>query len=73
MHVYSSTADWGIIKEARIFTGNLFGIIFPYYPLSSWCVKHLGAKLFLKNLDFFIKLNSKAILRVLIDFVRVIS
>lgn len=30
---------------------------FPYAHYTSWCFRNFGSKLFLKNLDFFIKLN----------------
>ena len=31
--------------------------IFPFYPLTKWCVKNLGWKIFLANIDHFIRLG----------------
>ena len=32
----------------------LKGLLFPYYEYSFWCMKNLGIKFFLKNIDYFI-------------------
>jgi len=47
----------GTISFARLFNKGLLGLIFPHHPLNMWFIKNLGFKLFLKNLDHFIKLN----------------
>ena len=36
---------------------GLIGIIFPYVKFTSWCLKNLGVKLFLKNLKWFLVIN----------------
>lgn len=60
----------GIINSARYFNHNLLAIIFPWYPLTFWCAKNLGNKIFLKNIDFFFKLNVEGIVSLLIDLIR---
>jgi len=47
----------GSISNVRQLNKGLLGMIFPHYPLTAWFVKNLGFKLYLKNLDHFIKLN----------------
>lgn len=46
------------------------GKIFSYYPLTAWCAKNLGKKIFLKNLDHFIRLNFDATFLLLFDLFR---
>ena len=31
--------------------------IFPFYPLTNWCVKNLGWKIFFRNIDHFLRLG----------------
>ena len=31
--------------------------IFPFYPLTKWCVKNLGWKIFFRNIDHFLRLG----------------
>jgi glycosyltransferase involved in cell wall biosynthesis len=31
--------------------------IFPFYPLTKWCVKNLGWKIFFRNIDHFLRLS----------------
>lgn len=47
----------GIFHIAHTINQGLLGKIFPYYPLTAWCAKNLGVKIFLKNLDHMIRLN----------------
>jgi len=47
----------GIISLSKLTNNGKLGIIFPDYPLTAWCAKNLGIKLFLKNIDYFILLN----------------
>ena len=39
--------------------------LFTYMPLTIWCLKNLGLKIFLKNLDWFIVLNGYGVSMVL--------
>jgi len=42
-------------------------IMLPHAPLTKWCFKNIGIKFFLKNIDFFIKLNFLAIISMISD------
>lgn len=59
----------GIINYARNVNGNLLGIIFPYYPFNMWCLKNLGIKNILRNIDIFSRLNLAGVFFLIIDFV----
>jgi len=63
----SSSGFFNYIKSFKI---NLFETIFLYYPLTKWCWKNLGVKIFFKNLDCFIKLNLENIFYVFVDIIR---
>jgi len=63
----------GIINSARHYNHGILGIIFPWYPLTFWCIKNLGIKIFLKNLDFFIRLNCEGVFSLLIDLLRLLT
>ena len=39
------------------FTYKYYKHIMPYYPLTKWCVKNLGWKIFLTNIDHFLRLG----------------
>lgn len=58
----------GSITQARIFNKKGLGLIFPHYPLTAWCSKNLGPKIFLKNIDHFILLNLGSLFFVFLDF-----
>jgi len=60
----------GLFNYARAFKLNFFDMIFLYYPLTRWCWKNLGAKIFFKNIDCFIKMNFEAFVFLLVDIVR---
>lgn len=60
------------IDNIRIMRTSNFEFIFPYYPLTAWCLKHLGSKIFLKNLDYFVELNLWGIFRILLDLTRML-
>ena len=50
-------ASGGIINLTRSITRNTFVQIFPFYPLTKWCVKNLGWKIFFRNIDHFLRLG----------------
>ena len=60
----------GLFNYARANKLNFFGIIFVHYPFIRWCWKNLGAKIFFKNIDCFIKINLELFLYLLVDIVR---
>lgn len=60
----------GIIHLSKLFNLNFFEKIFLYYPLTKNCRKSLGAKIFLKNIDYFIQLNLWGFISLLIDLIQ---
>lgn len=63
----------GIIHISRNYNPNFLSAIFPWYPFTSWCIKNLGVVIFLKNLDYFIKLNFEGIVSQSIDMTRLLT
>jgi len=63
----------GIIHLSLNYNPNSLSVIFPWYPFTSWCVKNLGMKIFLKNLDYFIKLNFEGTVSQVIDTTRLLT
>lgn len=47
----------GMSKLLDILDVGKISKIFPYYKFSSWCIKNLGRRIFLKNFNYFIWLN----------------
>jgi len=68
MHGMSQTKD--IIQRIRNWHGKgIIGLGFPALPFTFWCLKNLGIKFFLKNIDYFFKTNAsweKAIIMTLL-------
>ena len=60
----------GLFKYAQAFNLSLLETIFPYGPFTIWCAKNLGAKLFLRNLDCFIKLGFDGLFYLGVDIIR---
>lgn len=52
---------------------KMLGIFFPWMPFTLWCSKKLGLKLFLKNFDYFFRLNLEGIISQILDLSRIIS
>jgi len=74
LYVYpGGTSSKGIFHATRLFKEGILGIIFPHYPLTSWCVKNLGPKIFLKNLDCFIRINIDAEFLLFINLIQLIK
>ena len=57
----------GIISLSRLINKTLLKTIFPYIPFNSWCLKNIGAKNILKNLDIFIRLNLGGVFFIIVD------
>ncbi|MCV0400950.1 MAG: glycosyltransferase [Nitrosopumilus sp.] len=62
----------GILHISKTYNPNVFSIIFPWFPFTNTCLKILGVKLFLKNLDYFIKLNFEGFVSQIIDLTRLL-
>jgi len=63
----------GVINVARGTEHNFLGIVFPFYPFTFWCIKHLGIKNFLKNIDVFIRLNLSGEFYVGVDLILMLN
>ena len=73
MHEFESgISGRGIISITKQYKQNILAIIFPWYPLTLWCAKNLGMKIFLKNLDFFIQLNLEGEFSLVVDLIRLL-
>ena len=53
----SGAASKGMVSMTRKFSNSNIGLIFPFYPLTRWCTKNLGWKVFLLNIDHFVRLG----------------
>lgn len=60
----------GIINSIHHYNYNLLKIIFPWYPFTFWCARNLGSKIFIKNIDFFFRLNLEGVISLSIDLTR---
>ena len=47
----------GMMSMTQKYSNSNMGRIFPFYPLTKWCAKNLGWKIFLANIDHFIRLG----------------
>lgn len=63
----------GVINVARGTEHNFIGVIFPFYPFTFWCIKHLGIKNFVKNIDIFVRLNLAGEFYVGVDLILMIN
>lgn len=63
----------GILHISKTYNPNVFSMIFPWYPFTNACLQILGFKLFLKNLDYFVKLNFEGFVSQIIDVTRLLS
>ena len=67
------TTGKGIIDSIGNYNPKIHEKIFPWYPITKWCWKHLGTKVFLKNIDYFIQLNIEGGFSLIIDLIRRMS
>ena len=69
-HRFSSGwSTYGIINMAKTVHGNIIGILFPYSLFNSWCLKNIGLKNVLRNLDIFTRINVGGFLFIGIDLI----
>ena len=47
----------GMMSMTQKYSNSNMGRIFPFYPLTKWCAKNLGRKIFLANIDHFLRLG----------------
>jgi len=55
--VPSGASSEGMMSMTRKHSDSNMGRIFPFYPLTKWCAKNLGRKIFLANIDHFLRLG----------------
>ncbi len=55
--VGNTASSNGMINLIMHFKPNFLGKVIPYYEITKWCLLNLGIKLFIKNLQYFLKLN----------------
>jgi glycosyltransferase involved in cell wall biosynthesis len=60
----------GSINASHEYYHGVFGMIFPWYPLTAWCSSNLGKMVFFRNLDFFIQLNLEGFISLILDISR---
>lgn len=71
MYKYSGgMSGKGMISLMKELEHTSIALLFPHYPITSWCIHNLGWKLFLKNLDSFIKLNFNGEFSLLLNVLR---
>lgn len=63
----------GMIGVAKSTNKGYFKIIFPYMPFTTWCRNQLGIKIFIKNINFFLKLQLTGLFSLSIDIMRQIK
>ena len=63
----------GIINMAKYSGHDWFGLLFPFYPYTNWCIKNLGFRTYLRNLDVFFRLNLGGQVALLIDLIMLIK
>lgn len=70
MRFYSKGASGGgiigFLKQQKL---SKIGLIIPHFPLTMWCIKNIGVKFFIKNLDYFIKLNILSLISVITSII----
>ena len=57
----------GMISVVKLYYHGI-NIFFPWYKLTNWCIKNLGWKFFLKNVDYFFQLNLEGFISLTVDF-----
>ncbi len=74
MYIFEGGASTkGMINISVNYNPNFLGVLFPWYPFTSRAIKILGRKIFLKNLDFFIRLNCEGVFSQMIDLIRIFT
>ena len=70
MQFYSKGASGsGVIEFLKQQKLLKFGLSLPHAPLTLWCIKNIGVRFFIKNSDYFIKLNLLAIISVITSII----
>jgi len=67
---YGTSHTEDLFQRIRDWNGDgIIGLVFPFLPFTFWCLKNMGIKFFIKNIDYFFKINfdmQKAIIMTLL-------
>ena len=70
MYKLVSTKSTSVIQYMKRMNFNLIKILFINFPFTFWCLRNLGLKIFLKNFDYFLKLNLKGEYAIVAELTR---
>ncbi len=70
MHKLVSERSSSVIQYLIKMNYNLIQILFINYPFTFWCLQNLGLKTFLKNFNYFLKLNLSGEYSIIAELVR---
>ena len=70
MYKLVSERSTSVIQYMKKMNFNLIKILFINFPFTFWCLRNLGLKIFLKNFDYFLKLNLKGEYSIIAELVR---
>ena len=62
LHSYpSGESSKGLLYLGKTYNNSILAKIFPFYPLTKWCLNNIGKDLFLKHIPHFFRLNMDAV------------
>jgi len=60
----------GMMNLTRTMSANTIERVFPFYPLTKWCLKNLGWKIFFSNFDHFIRLGLDGLFLQIVSIIK---
>jgi len=70
MYKLVSEKSTSVIQYLKKMNYSSTKILFINFPFTFWCLKNLGLKIFLKNFNYFIKLNLKGEYSIIAELIR---
>jgi len=70
IHKHVDERSTSVIQLMKRQNYDLIKILFINFPFTFWCLRNLGLKIFLKNFEYFIKLNLKGEYSIITELVR---
>jgi glycosyltransferase involved in cell wall biosynthesis len=61
----------GMISVVKLYYHGI-DVFFPWARLTNWCIKNLGWKFFLRNIDYFFQLNLEGFIALVDDFIHLL-
>lgn len=61
----------GMISVVKLYYHGI-DVFFPWARLTNWCIKNLGWKFFLRNMDYFFQLNLEGSIALVDDFIHLL-